>query len=235
MKCLHALPELPPVGIEVVEDQTESPQGFLWTVHRSMRLIAEDGTVSRAFDYYEADRQSLDAAVVAAHFVRTDGDELEPERWVVLRSTIRPPVALRAPHRGPVPRSERALWEVPAGLIEPSEGCLEGIRRAAARELFEETGLSVPEEALRELGPPIYPCPGVIAEAQYLFSVEVTFGKARRPPSDGSVLEEAGQVVAVPLRVALEAVRQGMVADAKSELVLRRLAERVGLQPGSGS
>jgi putative (di)nucleoside polyphosphate hydrolase len=47
---------------------------------------------------------------------------------------------------GHVTRSPR--WDIPKGLAEPGESA----RGAAARELFEETGLTAPPEALADLG-----------------------------------------------------------------------------------
>ena len=44
--------------------------------------------------------------------------------------------------------------------------------------------------------------------------------------TDGSALEKCGEVVALPLARALELCRTGVLLDSKSEIALRRLAER---------
>ncbi|MFE2497117.1 NUDIX domain-containing protein [Streptomyces scopuliridis] len=41
------------------------------------------------------------------------------------------------------------MWALPGGHVDPGEE----VRTAAARELAEETGIFVPEESLREVGP----------------------------------------------------------------------------------
>jgi 8-oxo-dGTP pyrophosphatase MutT (NUDIX family) len=51
---------------------------------------------------------------------------------------------------GHATRSPR--WDIPKGLVEPGEALV----AAAARELFEETGLTVPPEELREIGMHVY-------------------------------------------------------------------------------
>jgi ADP-ribose pyrophosphatase len=45
------------------------------------------------------------------------------------------------------------------------------------------------------------------------------------PPEDGSPLEMGAVIVEVPLDVAIDLTRRGLIEDAKTELALRRLAE----------
>lgn len=63
----------------------------------------------------------------------------------------------------------RALWEIPAGILDPGEKPY----TAAARELAEETGLT---GKLRFLGL-VYPTPGYSTERTYFFRVERGRGK----------------------------------------------------------
>jgi ADP-ribose pyrophosphatase len=220
MKHAPALPPPPPATLTVLVDRSPPAEGFLRMVRRELSVARPGQGPSAPFVYDEVDRRALDAVVVAAHFTRGG------ERCVVLRSAVRPPVALRDAARSPIPEpAERALWELPAGLVEPSEASEQGLALAAARELHEETGLSLPPERLAPLGPSTFPCPGVLAERHFYFHVEVEPEQRQEPPLDGSPLEQVGELVAVPLRALLAAARRGELADAKTELGLRRLAE----------
>lgn len=217
------LPPLPTTMLSVVaEVPGADPPGFLRLRRQILQARFPDGTLSESFTYDSVDRALLDAVVVAAHYRDDQG-----RRHVVLRSALRPSVCLRPrddrplPERGPL----GALWELPAGLVELDERSEEGLRRCAARELFEETGHRVDASELAPLGPPTFPAPGIIAERQFFFHVEIDPSRRSAPTEDGSVLERHGQVVALPLAEALELVRQGALDDAKTELALRRLAE----------
>ena len=177
--------------------------------------------------YDEVDRAALDAVVVVPYFVAPLPLRSEVAPWVVLRSSIRPPVTLREGSRPPLDESVlRGFWELPAGLVEPTEASESGIRAAARRELLEETGFDVAPPELSELGLPTYPVPGVIAERHYFFSARVDPARRTPPELDGSPLEAAGELAAVPLEALLDAVRAGLLRDAKTELGLRRFAER---------
>lgn len=222
---LAVLPEPPSHQIEVIEDRSSDGGGFLRRISRLLR-VAGDQT-ERDFTYDEVDRRALDAVVIVPYY-RAPSTTRESEIFVVLRSALRPPIALRSQARSPCPEPvNRSLWEFPAGLVEPDEISEAGLVLAAARELFEETGFRASPEALTLLGPSSFPCPGVISERHFFFKVVVD-PKAREKPSlDGSPLESIGELVAVPLETALQAAREGRLADAKSELALRRLAEDV--------
>jgi len=173
--------------------------------------------------YDEVDRRALDAVVLAAHYVARGA------RAVYLRSAIRPPVVARDPSRsGDVEPVRGALWELPAGLIEPEELGEQGRLRTAQRELEEELGFHVELGRLLALGPSTLPTPGVIAERHFFFEVEVDPKDRAEPSLDGSALEKLGVVREVTLADALDMCRTGAIEDAKTELGLRRLAERHG-------
>jgi ADP-ribose pyrophosphatase len=146
---------------------------------------------------------------------------------VYLRSAVRPPVALR--DRAPLGEPDRggALWELPAGLVEPDEWSASGVARCARRELAEEIGFDVELSHFQQLGPNTYPAPGVIGERHIYFEVAVDPATRQEPSLDGSALEHFGVVVAVPLSRALEMCRRGEIEDAKTEVALRRLHERL--------
>lgn len=227
MQRFVELPPLPEVEVRVEEDRSDEARGFLWRRSRVIRIrsgAADFGSLV----YDEVDRVALDAVVVVPYFTAKGPSGDEREIWVVLRSAVRPPVSLREDARSPLQEPGReGLWELPAGLIEVEEMSAVGIKQAAQRELFEETGFAVELEALHQLGPPTYPAPAMVAERHYFFEVEVDPDTRREPALDGSALEAAGVVIAVPLGVLLEAARAGQLGDAKTELGLRRLADEI--------
>jgi ADP-ribose pyrophosphatase len=222
---MTALPPLPEIALELVENlsPTQNGQdGFLRVVRRKLRAHYPDGTTSQPFVYDEVDRISIDAVVIAAHY-RTEAGE----PWVYLRSALRPPVVFRDAARSPTRAIDpkRSIWELPAGLVEPGEQSLEGVRQCAARELAEELGFQAAPGALVELGPSSFVAPGFIAERHFFFAVEVSPGARREPLLDGSPLEAFGVVHALTLAAALAACRDGRIADEKTEIGLRRLQE----------
>lgn len=210
-----SLPPLPRVAL-VIEGDERDTQGYLRMRRTRLHARWPDGARSVPFAYDTVERKALDAVVIAAHFRDDSG-----ERCVVLRSAIRPPVALRPEGD----ETQGLLWEVPAGLIEEDERGEEGRKQCAARELFEETGARVELSGIEPLGPSTFPSPGVIGERHYYFHAEIDPSAMTEPPEDGSVLEENAIVLALPLRIALQLVRKGEIQDAKTEIALRRLAE----------
>jgi ADP-ribose pyrophosphatase len=209
------LPEAPKVELETVREMRHGDGGFL--VLRRTELVAlAAGTRSPSFAYDVVDRASLDASVMAVHHVA------DRRVWVWLRSSLRPPLALRdqpgAAALSPV------LWELPAGLVDDGESP----RAAAAREIAEELGFDVAERAVLDLGPPSHPAPAFIGELHYFFHVEVDPKTRTEPAGDGSAVEAGAVVIAIPLAEALDACRRGDIRDEKTELALRRLADELG-------
>jgi ADP-ribose pyrophosphatase len=220
------LPPLPVVQLQVIEDLSpQEAEGFLKLRRHRMRVRRPDGSESAPFVYDSVHRPALDAVVVAAHY------EEGGRRYVFLRSAIRPPCQLRPAECRPLPEPETlgVLWELPAGLVELEECQLggAGLRRSAARELEEETGLSLAPEVMEPLGPATFPSAGVIGERHHFFAVEVDPTAQRTPTEDGSVLEQGAVIVPVELDEALALVRSGAIEDGKTEIGLRRLAERL--------
>jgi ADP-ribose pyrophosphatase len=210
--------EPPAIRLEQVEDLTPpQPPGFLRLVRPRWVAHYPDGSVSQPFVYDEVDRAAIDAVVIAAHF--SEGGH----HHVYLRSAVRPPVARRE-----APGQPHGLWELPAGLVEPSEAGIDGARRTAQRELEEELGFTQPLERLLPLGHWMLPAPGIIAERHYYFAALVEPGTRVEPSLDGSPLEHFGMVVALELDAALALCGSGEICDAKTELGLRRLKERLG-------
>jgi ADP-ribose pyrophosphatase len=214
------LPEAPKVELETLRETRHGDGGFL--VLRRMELVAlAAGARSAGFAYDAVDRRSIDASVMAVHHVA------EGRVWVWLRSSLRPPVALRDGATSPV--LSPVLWELPAGLIDDGESP----RAAATREIAEELGFDVAESAVLDLGPASHPAPALIGELHYFFHVEVDPKTRTEPAGDGSALEAGAVVVAVPLDEALAACRRGDIRDEKTELALRRLADELGTRSGT--
>ncbi len=208
------MPPLPRVAVHVARDRTgeSGPTGGFLNLRR-VDLVATrpDRKSSAPFSYDVATRASLDAVIMAAHYVENGVTR------VFLRSAVRPALALR-----PIPPlHDGGLWELPAGLIDAGETP----RDAAARELAEELGFRVSPEDLAPVGLPVFPSPGLIAEIHYFFHVAVDPRRREKPTEDGSVLEEDACIADVSLDDAIEHCRRGLIPDSKTELVLRRLVE----------
>jgi len=219
---------LPRIELELVEDLTPpGPAGFLRLLRHRYRARYPDGTLSSPFVYDTVDRSGIDAVVLVAHYLDEQG-----ARRVFLRSCLRPPLAARDPARSPYPERDPPLgllWELPAGIVEPSEQSPQGLTHAAQRELHEELGFEVAPESFTELGASVFPVPGMIAERNYFFEVSVEPSRRTEPVLDGSALERFGEVVALPVTEVLEKCRSGSLMDSKTELGVRRLIERHGL------
>lgn len=230
-------PPLPAIRLEVTEDytaQSRPDEGYLRVRRRKMHAVHGDGAIGATFRYDVVERWNQDAIAILLHFVR-DG-----VRRVLLRSAVRPPLAMRndwiEATEPPLPEGvERGeLWEIPAGLVEQGERTAAGLVACAVRETEEEVGLIIAPESVRPLGGPFFPSAGMVGECVYLFECELFGEDTREGPrvavGDGP-LEKGARVVEVPLSLALAWCDRGALPDAKTELSLRRLAAKLGALP----
>jgi ADP-ribose pyrophosphatase len=221
--------------LEVVEDRTSSSgcdEGFLRLRRLKMRTVYSDGTRSEAYPVDVVSRKEPDAVAVAVYAFR--GSAGSREVVAVLRLGIRPPVHLRRHKRMVQPDAEprSSLHEIVAGILEPEDIGPHGVDRRAAAECLEEAGLDASPADAERLGGPSFPSPGVTDEKVHFRAVRAHLDGLREAPGDGSAMEEAGSVVVLPLREAIERCRTGDIPDMKTEVALLRLAEHVGYVPG---
>ena len=138
--------------------------------------------------YYDASRRT------AENLVCLKSDE---EAKAMLPDAVSCVVILEVPHEEPklllsweyrYPAG-RYLLSVPAGLIDPEDqGKEDPLALAAAREIHEETGLSVqPGDTVRAITPFLYSTPGMTDESNALMEVILH-------PADLSGLNQSGAV-----------------------------------------
>ncbi len=219
-------PPLPAIQLAITEDytaQSKCDEGYLRIKRRKMRARYSDGSESEEFKYDVVERWNQDAVAILLHFVR-DG-----ERHIILRSAIRPPLALRGDLLPDAARAEGVergeLWEIPAGLVEKDERNAEGLVMCAVRETEEEVALTIAKEDVRPLGGAFYPSAGIVGECVFLFEAEVSADTRPEPVGDGA-LERNAKVIEVPLSRALDWCDRGLLPDSKTELAIRRFAAR---------
>jgi ADP-ribose pyrophosphatase len=217
-------------GYEIERDQRIGEGGFLQLRRLTLRNRHTDGSLSAPYpcDFIERPR-GLDAVgLVIWTRARGDGGVR-----VLIRDCLRPPIQLARPGIHFVPIAEppdRPLLnpEICAGLIEAGDEGEAGIRRRAAIEALEETGFTVRPEDVVMLGGPSMPVPGVLPERHYYTAGEVVDpAAAGATTGDGSPMEEGARMRWLALDEAIAACVRGEIEDSKTEIALRRLADRL--------
>lgn len=214
-------------GYEILSDERLAGGGFLSIRRMRLRTVRDDGSRSPPFisDYVER-WKGLDAVVVGLWHRDAAG-----VAHVLLRRGQRPALHFgRPPEQQVVPDRRRYLFftEVVAGILEAEDHSEEGIRRRAAAEAWEEAGLQIDPDSVERLGPPILPTPGMSPERFHLVAAQVNPADAHpHPPGDGSPMEEGASHFFLPLDEALRQCAEGEIEDAKTELLLRRLKDRL--------
>ena len=202
-------------GFEVIDDRRVGEGGHLRLRRMRMRLLLADGsrTSEGTWDYVERP-VGLDAVVVALFRRRSGRVE------VLLRHGVRIPVQFGRPERPESP----LFPELVAGIVETGDD----LPSRAAAEAMEEAGLCIAPSSVEVLGPAVYPTPGMCAELFHFVCCEVAAdARAYAVAGDGSPFEEGARVEWAPLEDALARCGRGEIQDMKTEVGLRRLAEKL--------
>jgi ADP-ribose pyrophosphatase len=219
-----APPEIVDVEILAEDAAARRPdEGFLHLKRYTLRNVHAGTGPSAPYPCDMVSRARQDAVAVVVWGRGARGVE------VVLRENLRPPVYLRR-HKTFVQPDARAytlLGEIVAGLLEPGDEGPTGIERRAAIEVAEEVGWVVAPAEVRVLGGAMFASPGITDEKVFFRHVQVDLARRGRPTGDGSVMEQAGRVLVVPLAEALRRCREGEMPDLKTEVGLARLSALV--------
>jgi ADP-ribose pyrophosphatase len=214
------------VDIEVLADEVVGREGGFLAIRRlRLRNRRADGSHSAPYlcDFL-ARPYGVDAVVVALYHRAADGVR------VLVRDCLRPALALGRPSELlPVPdrRAYLLFTELVAGIIEREDTGIDGIKHRAAEEAREEAGFRIEPDDVMLLGD-VFPSPGAMAEKFWLTAAEVADPDDRLPPEgDGSPMEEGGVIRWMLLDEAIAACVRGDIEDAKTELALRRLRDRL--------
>ena len=216
--------------IEILEDLTAASrcdEGFIHVRRYRARNRRADGSSSPAYRIDVVDRPTLDAVAVCLWAATPRGPE------VLLRRQLRPAVRFRRDRATALPERQPLLFEeLVAGILEPGERGEEALRRRAAAEVREETGLAVDPARLEFLGAAFYMLPGIVSEKIHLLAAQVARGdgaEAFEAPEegDGSPMEEGASLAWRRLGEAIAACERGELEDAKTEVALRRLRDRL--------
>jgi len=215
------------VEVEVLSTELLGAGGFVELRRMQVRNLRQDGSRSRPYTLDAVLRPAgADAVVVVAY--ELDRPARSGAR-VLLRRGLRPVARLgrggQPTREGTTPPVE--VIEAVAGILEVGDVGEAGLRRRAALELEEEAGLRVEAGAIHPLGEPLFISIGIMAERLYFCAVETALRGHGPGAGDGSLLEEGGGGVSFALEEALRLCRAGAIADAKTELILRRLADHL--------
>jgi ADP-ribose pyrophosphatase len=215
------------VAFVIDGDEVVGEGGFLKIRRLRMRNRRADGSVSPPYVCDAIARPYGQDAVVVAIYARTASGV-----QILVRDGLRPALlAGRDPARAPLPEAPPGMFltELVAGILEPGDVGIEGLRQRAAHEVEEEAGFTVDPAAIAVLGAGAYPSPGSMIEKFYFTAVEVDPAAQQALAGDGSPMEEGARTRWLPLDAAIDACVRGDLVDLKTELGLRRLRDHLTL------
>jgi ADP-ribose pyrophosphatase len=209
-------------AIEIVEDYTARArldEGFLRLKRFRAQNRRTDGSASPEYRIDVIDRPTLDAVALVIWARTARGVE------VLTRHQLRAATYFRRGKATALPEPDYLLIEeIVAGVLEPGELGLAAL----------QAGLALDPAAIRRLGGPFFPLPGIVSEKIHVLEAEVTRGPGpdvldAPHEGDGSPLEEGSHLQWRTLIDAIRACDAGEIEDGKAELAFRRLAARLGI------
>lgn len=224
--------------VDVVLLHSEEHDGGRYLRWRRVHLqnLRADGSRSAQYicEFSDRPRHGTDAVAVVLwrRSLQGQGQGLG-QIEVLLRRGLRPTLRFGRPSAGlaqPDAAPYLHLTEVVAGILEDGDVGEAGILRRASLEAWEEAGLRVDPSQIRLLGR-VFLSPGMSPECCYLASAEVPHVDAAVPEGDGSPMEEGSRQRFVPLSEAIAQCDRGEIEDAKTEVLLRRLAAQLADRP----
>lgn len=215
--------------LELLREEVHGAEGGFLRVRR-LHLCNRTADGGRSAHYvcdFAVRPKGTDAVVVALWRRGDAGVE------VLLRRGLRPAMWFgRAPDELPIADAAPTMWmtEVVAGIIERSDVGEAGVRARAAAEAWEEAGLRLSPAAFEFLGAGTFPTPGSMPEKFWLLAAEVEpHAQPSVPEGDGSPMEHGAHTHWRGLDHAIAACVAGEITDAKTELILRRLRDRLAI------
>jgi ADP-ribose pyrophosphatase len=212
---------------EVLGAEDLGQGGYLRLRRVHLQNRRKDGSLSPRYfcEFVDRPRHGTDAVAVGLWHRDASGGV-----HVLLRQGLRPTLRFgRPPERLTVPDAGPYLFftEVVAGILEEEDRGEAGLYERAAKEALEEAGFRIAPADVKLLGSPVFPTPGMAPECFFLTHAEVDPSRMEPPEGDGSPMEEGSRQRFVPLKEALAMCDRGEIADAKTELLLRRLAAKL--------
>ncbi len=178
-------------------------------------------------EHYDCDillHKGFDAVGILPYLIVND------KIYVLLISNFRAAAYFREAMDNPetMPSEILEFIEIPAGVIdkedhEGSANINETIKKASARELYEECGYNVKSSSFDVLGSHYYAAPGIMAERIYISTVNISGKKQGVAKKDGSVMEENIKNIVIPLDKAIKYVHKGIIKNAVTEIAISRL------------
>lgn len=218
-----------PPHIKLIEKniKIQPEDGFLRIQRSDVTFHYPNGETSTPYTVDRCVRRVDDAVAIIAWYYKDPRVRQQP--MIYLRSAIRPALYLRDFTESGIPEDSMVgnLWELPAGCVEKDETGIDGVLKAASREALEEIGFAVDPVNVCLLGDRTFSAVGMAGERIFFAEMKVNPKTKIEPTLDGGPFEAYGEVFPISLYDALVALETGQIYDSKTEIGIRRFADKM--------